>query len=496
MTSCDAPSEIARSEIAGQARRAASAVPSAGREPWERGYCRTLVLIDGVVALAAGILGDVIRPGIDRTDWTPGTYGMAALLLPVGWLATLAMVGGYDPRHLGEGWHDLRSVLLSCAAALTALAWLAWTTPLRVPREYVLLILLATATISLVGRVWAGRSLQVRRRRGECVQRVLAVGRESAVAALAEQFHRDPHPTAVLVGCCVPDAADGQAGRVPVLGGINHVAFAVEASAADTVAALPCPELPGPVLRRMAWALEGRVRHLVFVPGLTEVAFPRLSVRPVCDLPVLHVRHPRLSGPGWLGKAVVDRVVALVALVVLAPVLLCIAVAIRVTSPGPALFRQTRVGIHGRHFTFLKFRTMCVDAELRRGALEVLNINNDGPLFKVRQDPRVTRWGAVLRRWSLDELPQLVNVLLGQMSLVGPRPPLPREVAVYSDDARRRLLVRPGLTGLWQVSGRSDLPWEEALRLDLRYVDNWSPILDFTILLRTFGAVLHRAGAY
>jgi exopolysaccharide biosynthesis polyprenyl glycosylphosphotransferase len=234
----------------------------------------------------------------------------------------------------------------------------------------------------------------------------------------------------------------------------------------------------------------------VVVPGLTEVAPPRLSVRPIGGLPALHVRHPQLSGLGWAVKSVVDRLVALVALILLAPVLLVVAVAVRVTTPGPALFRQTRVGIHGRPFRFLKFRTMYVGAERRRAELAARNINADGVLFKVRDDPRITPIGSFLRRWSLDELPQLLHVLRGQMSLVGPRPPLPEEVARYDDDTRRRLMVRPGLTGLWQTSGRSDLAWDEAVRLDLHYVDNWSPRLDAAILSRTVSAVLHGTGAY
>jgi exopolysaccharide biosynthesis polyprenyl glycosylphosphotransferase len=494
MISYSSPSEASRPV------RPAVPAAAAGITSWERAYSRSLVLVDGSLAVVGGVLGYLIRPGIDRADWTPGAYGLAILMVPAGWLATVLLAGGYDLRHLGEGWHDLRSVLLACLAVLSALAWLAWTTPLHVPRGYVLLTLLSVATSTLAGRAWMRHGLRLRRRRGEWVQRVLAVGQCAAVAALAEQFARSRGPAGVLVGCCVPGRAGTDAvpvpATVPVFGGIEDVTSAVAAAGADTVAVLPCPELSGPVLRRLAWALEGRVRHLVLVPGLTEVAFPRLSLRPVCDLPALHVRHPRLSGPGWFGKAMVDRLVALVALVVLAPVLLCIGIAVRATSPGPALFRQTRVGRHGRPFTFLKFRTMCFDAERYRDTLEPRNINGDGPLFKLREDPRVTRLGAVLRRWSLDELPQLVNVLIGQMSLVGPRPPLPQEVARYSADTRRRLLVRPGLTGLWQVSGRSDLPWEDAVRLDLRYVDNWSPALDLTILFRTFAAVLHRAGAY
>jgi exopolysaccharide biosynthesis polyprenyl glycosylphosphotransferase len=227
------------------------------------------------------------------------------------------------------------------------------------------------------------------------------------------------------------------------------------------------------------------------------VAGGRTTIRPIDGLPMLHVEHPRLSGPRWLVKALFDRLGAALALVLLAPVLAGCALAIKFDrhAPGPVLFRQLRVGRHGRPFAIYKFRTMRCDAEDLLAELQAAN-EHDGVLFKVRQDPRISRVGRVLRRYSLDELPQLVNVLRGEMSLVGPRPPLPSEVAAYPADMRRRLVVKPGLTGLWQVSGRADLPWEEAMRLDLRYVENWTLTLDLIILMRTGSAVLRSTGAY
>jgi exopolysaccharide biosynthesis polyprenyl glycosylphosphotransferase len=236
--------------------------------------------------------------------------------------------------------------------------------------------------------------------------------------------------------------------------------------------------------------------ELLVAPGLTEVAGPRLHMRPFIGLPLVHVEEPEFRGPKRLVKEVLDRLGAAALVLLVLPVLLAIAVAVRVDTPGPVFFRQQRIGKTGRPFTMLKFRSMVVDAEARRAELAARNQNADGLLFKVADDPRVTRVGRLLRRLSLDELPQLLNVLGGSMSLVGPRPPLPSEVARYDDDVRRRLLVKPGLTGLWQISGRSDLTWEEAVRLDLRYVENWSLALDLSILWRTFSAVLHADGAY
>jgi exopolysaccharide biosynthesis polyprenyl glycosylphosphotransferase len=210
---------------------------------------------------------------------------------------------------------------------------------------------------------------------------------------------------------------------------------------------------------------------------------------------MLHVEHPRLHGGSRLIKEAFDRVGALALLAVFGPLLLTVALCVRLTSRGPVLFRQVRVGRDGSQFRIFKFRSMYLDAEARLAELRHLN-EHDGVLFKIRDDPRVTRVGRWLRRFSLDELPQLLNVLMGQMSLVGPRPPLPSEVAAYAGDVRRRLAVKPGMTGLWQVSGRADLPWEEAVRLDLRYVENWSLSLDLVILLRTMTAVVRSSGAY
>jgi exopolysaccharide biosynthesis polyprenyl glycosylphosphotransferase len=226
-----------------------------------------------------------------------------------------------------------------------------------------------------------------------------------------------------------------------------------------------------------------------------DVAGPRTTIRPVAGLPLLHVDHPELVGGKQVLKGVFDKLVAVTALVLLAPLFVAIMLAIKLTGRGPVFFRQTRVGKNGHAFKVWKFRTMVVDAEQRKAELATLN-EAAGALFKMRRDPRVTSAGVWLRRWSLDELPQLFNVLTGSMSLVGPRPALPSEAANYGDHMRRRLVVRPGITGLWQVNGRSDLPWDEAVRLDLRYVENWSFALDLQILWKTWSAVFRGNGAY
>jgi exopolysaccharide biosynthesis polyprenyl glycosylphosphotransferase len=300
-----------------------------------------------------------------------------------------------------------------------------------------------------------------------------------------------------VVGFCVTPADRARVADVadvPVAG-LDDVASLAARLDADTIAVTSASETAAQYLRQLSWALEGTGIELLVAPGLIEVAGPRLHIRPFEGLPLLSVEQPRFEGWRRMIKGGVDRCLAGVALLVLAPALLGIAMAVRLTSAGPALYRQERVGINGRSFTMLKFRSMVVDADSRLEAIQADNIS-DGLLFKLRNDPRVTPVGRWLRRLSLDELPQLFNVLGGSMALVGPRPPLPGEVAKYDSSVSRRLLVKPGLTGLWQISGRSDLPWEEAVRLDLRYVENWSLALDLLILWKTGRAVLSRSGAY
>jgi exopolysaccharide biosynthesis polyprenyl glycosylphosphotransferase len=323
------------------------------------------------------------------------------------------------------------------------------------------------------------------RAKGLGVQKVLVVGPPREAAALSRRLEHGGvlglEPLAVhpkSAGC-----------------GIGEVLRAVDESHPHVVAVVPAPDLSGQTLRALSWELEERGVDLVVDPGLVDVAGARLSIHPVADLSLLHVQGSRPSGERMLAKALFDTVLGALLLIVLSPLLLAVAAAVKLTSEGPVLFRQTRVGVNGRTFAMLKFRSMVVDAD---GMLAELKARNEGNevLFKLKRDPRVTRVGAFLRRYSLDELPQLVNVVRGEMSLVGPRPPLPSEVDTYDYVAVRRLRLRPGLTGLWQVSGRSDLSWEESLRLDLRYVDNWSMALDLHILVRTWRAIFSGAGAY
>jgi exopolysaccharide biosynthesis polyprenyl glycosylphosphotransferase len=409
-------------------------------------------------------------------------------------LATLVLNRAYERRFLFVGTDEYQRVLRAGTELTAMTAVVSYAFNVGLARGYVVVALPLATLVSIGARFLLRKHLHHRRARGECLRRVIVVGHELAVVGLSHQLSRELYHGLEVVGCCLPNNHDGNV-RMPIYGTFDDVAEAVEAARADTVIVLSCPELDGHTLRRLGWRLERDDIDLIVANSLIDVAGARTTVRPVDGLPMLHVEHPRLSGAARVLKTMFDRVAAGVGLVLLTPLMLVLALAIKRDSPGPILFRQIRVGRGGREFVIFKFRTMRTDAEQQRAALAELN-EQDGVLFKMRDDPRVTRVGRVLRRFSLDELPQLLNVLLGDMSLVGPRPPLPDEVAVYPADMRRRLAVLPGITGLWQVSGRSDLSWAEAVRLDLRYVENWSFSLDCVILLRTLSAVCRSSGAY
>jgi exopolysaccharide biosynthesis polyprenyl glycosylphosphotransferase len=474
------------------------------RWAWETHYLRTLVALDLCVGLLAGAVAFEVRFGGFLTRYNVA-YLLLSVILPVVFLAALAANRGYERRYLFVGTDEYQRVIRAGLALTATLAFAAYAFEFRPARGYVV-IALPFLTLGSVAARFALRKVlhRARRRRGQCMRRVIVVGHELAVVAISRQLRRERYHGLKVVGACLPHAPgtgpaggwhDGQVGDLPVFGTFDDVAPAVRKAAADTVLVLSCPELDGHALRRLAWRLERGDIDLILASSLVDVAGDRTTIRPVDGLPMMHIEHATLSGARRLVKATFDKILATVLLTLASPGLIALAVAVRADSPGPVLFRQVRVGKDGREFVMFKFRTMHTDAEARLAELRHLN-EGDGVLFKMRNDPRVTRVGRFLRKFSLDELPQLLNVLAGSMSLVGPRPPLPEEVAVYPDDARRRLAVRPGMTGLWQVSGRSDLPWDEAVRLDLRYVENWSLSLDLVILLRTLSAVTRGAGAY
>lgn len=470
----------------------------ARRAAWEARYQRTLLAADLAVGFAAGALAFAARFGAAGVTAYNQVYLLASALFPLGFVAVLAANRAYERRHLYVGTDEYQRVIRAGLWLTAGAAIVSYALEIPLARGWLLVALPAATVACLAARFAVRKRLHRSRARGERLRRVIVVGHELAVQDLAVRLSRERFHGMEVVGACLPPGrAPGELAEPapPVLGTFEDVAGAVAATGADTVIVLGCPELDGLALRRLAWRLERDDIDLILASSLIDVAGDRTTIRPVDGLPMLHVEHPRLAGGARAVKEVVDRAGAALLLAVSAPLQLAVALCIRAGSPGPVLFRQVRVGKHGREFVMFKFRTMYLDAEARLADLRHLN-ENDGVLFKIRNDPRVTRVGRWLRRLSLDELPQLYNVVRGQMSLVGPRPPLPEEVAAYPDDVRRRLAVKPGMTGLWQVSGRSDLPWDEAVRLDLRYVENWSLSLDLVIMLRTLTAVCRTSGAY
>ena len=347
---------------------------------------------------------------------------------------------------------------------------------------------------------WLWRQwLIAKRDAGQCMARVLLVGSPASVAQIGPELQAQRSFGYLVVGACVPGARIGsrvEGSSIDVLGGLDDIQRVLAETGADTVAITSSDDLPPEKVKQISWSLEAGRQHLVLAPSIADIAGPRIQMRPVSGLPLMHVETPRFSLGQRFGKRMTDLVLTGIGVIVISP-LLMLALLVKFTSPGPVLFRQTRIGYRGHEFTMLKFRSMVVDAEERLSELQeqrntgAIDLDaGNSVMFKMKNDPRVTSAGRFMRRFSLDELPQLFNVLGGSMSLVGPRPPLPSEVEQYADHVHRRFLVKPGITGLWQVSGRSKLSWEETVRLDLSYVENWSLAGDVTILVKTAKAVL------
>jgi exopolysaccharide biosynthesis polyprenyl glycosylphosphotransferase len=472
----------------GKTRRRAVRGPST----WTREYLRQVALADLGCAVVGVFIAAQVRFGSNVT----AMYLGLSLALPVLWIVALWLAGAYDVRFIGTGSDEYRKVLNAGVSLTAAVAIFSYTVNLELSRAYVVIALPSITVFDLFARFTMRKRLHARRMRGKCMHNVLAVGHELAVAALITELGRDRYHGLNVAGACVvrPGECDDLV-SVPVYGGLDDITAAVKAFDADTVAVTTCPEMDGIRLRSLAWELEKTGTDLCVSPALLDVAGPRTTIRATAGLTLLHVDHPQLTGFRLVIKDLFDRCAAAAGLVLLAPVMAMLALTIWLHDRGPVLFTQVRIGRDGREFRIYKFRTMVVDAEKRQEELVASN-DSDGVLFKLRKDPRVTALGTHLRRWSIDELPQLFNVFLGDMSLVGPRPAVPDEVAKYADHVRRRLVVKPGLTGLWQVNGRSDLSWDESVRLDLRYVENWSFALDLQILWKTISALTGGSGAY
>lgn len=476
------------------------------RVSWTQSYVRRLTLTDSLAVMSAVAAAQVVRFGTDAAsvEASESAYGytLVSCLLAAVWLAALALWRSHDAKFVGGGPEEYRRVARASLSLFGTAAIVSFLLKIELARGY-LAVALPLGLLLLTANRWLWRRWLTRQRAfGRLISDVLVVGSHRAAANMANTFEQSRGAGYRVVGVCVPGWGKGRGDSlqihshvVPILGDESAVLEALRVTGAHTVAVSNTEYLGTEGMRSLAWELESVDVDMVVSAGVVDIAGPRLHVRPVAGLPWLHVDKPQYRGANKVSKVLVDTVGAVAGIMLLSPLMLLVAIAIKLDSRGPVFYRAERIGLNGRPFAMLKFRSMVTGADARTAGLIHLN-QGSGPLFKLRNDPRVTRVGRWIRRMSIDELPQLINVLQGQMSIVGPRPPLRHEVMAYTGNVRRRLLVKPGITGLWQVSGRSNLSWEESVRLDLYYVENWSLTQDLLIVWRTFGAVIRSTGAY
>lgn len=475
--------------------------PMRGSRGWARQYRLILAVSDAFVIALVMVIAHYTKFGWDPLARVSGavtpSYSLVAVIVGVGWWVSLGISRSRDPRILGHGPQEFQRVLRGSWIAFAWVAVAGFLLKAQVSRVYLLLALpLGVAALLIYRAAWRS-FIHARRDAGELAASVVVVGPPSTVAQMVGRLQRARRAGYRVVGVALPPGSakstelDGLG--VCNLGVLEDPVAQCRSVGAEFVIVSGSDAMSLKESRRLGWALEGTELGLIVAPAMVDVAGPRVQLTPVEGLPLMHVDAPEFHGGKYWLKSAADRLIAAVLIVALSPVVLVIGIAVKATSPGPLMFKQQRIGQSGKPFAMLKFRSMVADAEARLS--EVMG-DDVGLFYKSKTDPRVTKVGAVLRRYSLDELPQLFNVIKGDMSLVGPRPQIAAEVSQYDDIANRRLMVKPGLTGLWQVSGRSSLSVEESIRLDAYYVENWSITGDLAILARTVKAVFGKEGAY
>ncbi|WP_123028241.1 sugar transferase [Mycolicibacterium stellerae] len=474
---------------------------------WKRVHRRTVVAVDALIlAVVAMVAHIVAAPQVASSDgaagMNPAQASVLSVVLAIGWLVALEAQRSRDISLIGIGAEEYRRVIFATFWVFGIFAVTAVLLDVSVPRAQVSVVLGLGLVALVIGRHCIRKRLARRRLRGEFITRVVVFGNPESARVLCRSFGRSTDTGYRVVGACIPDFVgeigdelDTPSGRIPILGDGRTVTNAMDLTSADALAVAAGEHLGQTKMKKLLWQLESAGTDLIVMPGVTDVAGPRVQMRPIDNLPLFHIAPPRQDGPSAISKRLFDMVLSTAALICAAPILLLAACAIKLDDGGPIIFRQERVGHHGRPFRIFKLRTMSVNADARK-ELERHSANDSGVFFKSACDSRVTRVGRFLRATSIDELPQLLNVLGGSMSVVGPRPLVPGEGESVEDFVQRRGLVKPGITGLWQISGRSDLSEDERIRLDHSYVDNWSCVLDLLIVWRTARAVLRREGAY
>lgn len=474
---------------------------------WKKRYAIGVALSDLVVLTLATALAVVLRFGLDSHVTTGGPFELGytglGVLIALAWWGSLSVFRSRDLRIIGEGAEEYRRIIRITFLLFGCLAIASLMLKVDMSRGYLatafplgLLLLLANR------KVWRVR-LQRTRCQGRNISRVLVVGGIRSAMHMSRVLDNNPSAGRRVSGVWVPDRdadfnewLDVPGRFIPVLGTAATLADALTISGAETVMVTDTEHLGAEGLRELTWQLEGVNVELMVAPNVMDISGSRIRMTAVASMPLIHLEEPQYAEAGAWPKTLFDRTAALALLILFAPLMIAAAVAVKLTSAGPVFYSHVRVGLRGERFRMIKFRSMRTGSDAELAQLLAKQGTGATPLFKIADDPRITSVGKVLRRYSIDELPQLLNVLKGDMSLVGPRPQQPAEVELYDSFAHRRLTVRPGMTGLWQVSGRSDLSWEESIRLDTNYVENWSMTGDMMILWRTVRAVLGSDGAY
>lgn len=472
-------------------------------QDWIDTYQRNLLITDVVIVGAMVFASQATRLPDTATVSVRGVGGFSYWLLSCAlvllWMAALGLSNAWDKNILGAGPSEYHRITQATFYLFGFIGTLSFITRTEVARGYLAMALPLGLLGMLAGR-WVWRQLlNEHRKSGTHTNTVLVLGSRASAASLASRLRSSPSSGYRVVGLCTPlgsTSDDSSVDGFELLGTLDNVVDAIEQSKTNTVAVSSSEHFGSDQVRQLAWQLEGTGVRLVLAPSLTDVAGPRIHIRPVAGLPLMLVQEPHFRGPKLALKTTLDVIVALVVLTLLSPVLLVTAAAIKMSDRGPVFFRHERVGYGGRQFKVWKFRSMRIGAESRINEVKTAAGQGDATFYKSAGDPRISPLGAFLRKTSIDELPQLFNVLAGQMSLVGPRPLVPGEGAEIGNFVERRMLVRPGITGLWQVSGRSDVTAEERIRLDFYYVENWSVIGDVLIMAKTVKTVLTGAGAY
>lgn len=474
-------------------RRPASSHPRRREAPWASRYAFKMLFGDMAIVVATlGIFG-VVFVGNSTLSWPAGPqlpYAVPLTLIGLLWLICLDAFESRDHHIVGSDVIEYRRVISATMFLFAVVVSTAFFLRIEVSRLLFIAAIPFGLMLLLLGR-WGWRQwLRKRQHAGFYVFRAVVIGEKKKVAHIIRAMRRANDYSYVVSGAITPDGQPAEISGVPVLGALADTMEAMSAIGADTLIVAGSDELDPDTMRRLGWSIADRDMHWVVAPALTDVAGPRIHARPIAGLPLVHVDFPRLEGYRRVAKRTFDIVAGSLILILTSPIMAYTAFQMRLEGPGPILYRQERVGRHSTVFSMLKFRSMVVGADDELQGLLDQQGTGSQPFQKITDDPRITKSGAFMRRHSIDEIPQLINVLRGDMSLVGPRPQRADEVKLYENGTERRLLVKPGMSGLWQVSGRSALSAEDSIRLDLYYVENWSFAQDMQILFRTFKAVV------